>query len=143
MPVIAMVSEQIDPDTKEGIRVLSYFISYRNRPSINRLITIQKLISYPLFYKIFLGIWMFKDPCPTIFFPKMNKIGLPYILIKFVLFYSILKVFSCISFHKRNHLHIPKYNDYFLILFILYPIWMFFLIPGVNLQKLYNSTKWP
>lgn len=31
MPVVAMVSEQIDPDTKEGIRVLSYFISYRNQ----------------------------------------------------------------------------------------------------------------
>lgn len=31
MPVVAMVSEQVDPDTKEGIRVLSYFISYRNQ----------------------------------------------------------------------------------------------------------------
>lgn len=29
MPVLAMVSEQIDEDTAEGIRVLSYFIAYR------------------------------------------------------------------------------------------------------------------
>ncbi|MCB0686311.1 MAG: M48 family metalloprotease [Saprospiraceae bacterium] len=31
MPVLAMVSEQVDPDTGEGIRVLSYFISYANQ----------------------------------------------------------------------------------------------------------------
>lgn len=30
MPVLAMVSEQVDEDIGEGIRVLSYFISYRN-----------------------------------------------------------------------------------------------------------------